>query len=351
MTAAATSRTVGVGMLGYGLGGATFHAPLIKAVDALAVRTIVTSRTADVARDFPGATAASSPQAIFDDPAIELVVISTPNPTHADLAARALRAGKHVVIDKPMTATSVDADRLIALAEDSGRLLSVYHNRRWDGDYRTLKRCIAEGRLGHVVLYEAHYDRFRPAVKPGWREVRDPGSGLLWDLGPHVIDQALDLFGLPETVTADVLTQRPQAHVDDYFALTLGYGRLRAIVGASTLVARPGPHFAVHGDGGSFVKYGMDPQEAALKAGTPVRSPDWGRDDPADYGVLVAADGTRTPVPTEPGAYAEFYARMAAAILDGTPVPVDPRAARDVVRIIELARRSSLERRTVAFAG
>jgi len=341
-------RVTNVGLIGYGMAGSTFHAPVIAAVEALRLTAVATSRSTDVARDLPGVAAVDSPDGIFADPAIELVVIATPNPTHFDLAQRALQAGKHVVIDKPMTTTTADADELIALAAKCGRLLSVYQNRRWDNDFLTVKALVDAGRLGHVYAYEAHYDRYRPAIKPGWRERPQPGSGILFDLGSHLIDQALFLFGMPETVMADVFAQRAEARVDDYFHVILSYRDRRAIVHASTLVREPGPHFAVHGDGGSFLKYGMDGQEAALKAGRPVGGPDWGRDDPAAYGTLVNADGERETIETLPGTYVAFYAGMAAAIAGEAPVPVSAEQARNVIAIIELAQRSAVERRTIA---
>jgi scyllo-inositol 2-dehydrogenase (NADP+) len=340
-------RTIDVGLLGFGMAGSIFHAPIIKAVPSLAITKVFTSRVLDVARDLPAAAAVSTPEQVFADPSIELVVIATPNSTHAELARQALLAGKHVVIDKPMTTTSPDADALIELAAQRGRLLSVYHNRRWDNDFLTLRQLVETGRLGRVYAYESHFDRFRPAIKPGWREVPQPGSGVLFDLGSHLIDQALALFGMPETVTADVFAQRPEALVDDYFHIVLGYGDRRAIVHSSTLVREPGPHFAVHGNAGSFVKYGLDPQEAALKAGRPATTPDWGRDDPAAYGTLVNAAGERETIVTLPGSYASFYAQMAAAVAEGAPVPVRAQSARDVVAVIELARQSAVERCTV----
>jgi scyllo-inositol 2-dehydrogenase (NADP+) len=340
---------VRVGLIGYGMSGSIFHAPVIKAVPSLALAAVCTSRTSDAARDLPDLPVVARPEEIYADPAIELVVIATPNPTHAELARQALEAGKHVVIDKPMTTTVAQADELIALAAARGRLLSVFHNRRWDNDFQTVKSMIEAGRLGAVYAFEVHYDRFRPAIKPGWRERPQPGSGILFDLGSHLIDQALVLFGLPHTVTADVFAQRPQARVDDYFHLVLGYGQRRAILHASTLVREPGPHFAVHGDGGSFLKYGMDSQEAALKAGLPAGSPSWGRDDPAAYGTFVNAAGERETIATIPGTYAAFYAQMAAAITTGGALPITAQAARDVIAIIELAQRSAAERRTIAL--
>ena len=342
-------RVIRVGLAGYGMAGAIFHAPVIAAVPQLRITAVMTSRAEDVARDLPEASTVATARALFADPAIDLVVIATPNPSHFELAEQALRAGKHVVIDKPMTISVGEADALIALAAETGRVLSVYQSRRWDNDFQTVRQLIETGRLGHVSAYEAHYDRFRPEVKAGWRERAQPGSGVLFDLGSHLIDQALTLFGRPETVYADVLNLRPQARVDDYFHIVLGYRDRRAIVHASCLVREPGPHFAVHGDRGSFIKYGMDSQEAALKAGQRVGTPGWGEDDPAAYGTFVAADETRESVPTLPGNYAAYYAGVAAAINGTGPVPVTASAARDVIAIIEIARRSAAERRTIAL--
>jgi len=342
-------RVITVGLLGYGTAGSIFHAPVIQAVPSLKIAAVMTSRIAEVARDLPDAHAVATPAEIFTDPAIELVVVATPNPTHTDLARAALEAGKHVVIDKPMTTTSAEADELIALADARGRVLSVYHNRRWDNDFRTVAALVEAGRLGRVYAYEAHYDRFRPAIKPGWRERPQPGSGLLFDLGSHLIDQALTLFGLPQTLTADVFAQRPHTRVDDYFHIVLGYGERRAIVHAATLVREPGPHFALHGDGGSFLKYGMDGQEAALKAGCPVGTPGWGQDDPAAYGTLVNADGERETIETLPGDYAAYYRGIAAAIAGEGPVPVTAESARNVIATIEFAQRSAAERRTISI--
>ncbi len=348
MTAERALAEIRVGLVGYGMAGSIFHAPVIAAVEGLRLTTVVSGRPADVARDLPGVAVVGAAEAAFADPAIDLIVIATPNTTHAALAQAALEAGKHVVIDKPMTTTLAEADALVALAARQGRMLSVYHNRRWDGDFLTIRTLLADRRLGEVYAYEAHYDRFRPEIKAGWRERALPGSGVLFDLGSHLVDQALVLFGLPETVTADVFAQRPGARVDDYFHIVLGYGKRRAIVHASSLVREPGPHFTLHGDGGSFVKYGLDTQEAALKAGRPVGAPGWGDDDPTAFGRLVDASGARETIPTLPGSYAGYYAAVAAAIARGGPVPVSAESARDVIAVLEAARRSAAERRTIA---
>jgi len=316
-----------VGLAGYGLAGSAFHAPLIRAVERMELAAVLTSRDA--------------PQRVgtFDEllELSQLVVIATPNTTHFDLASAALKAGKHVVIDKPLTTTVDEADHLIALAEQCGRLLTVFHNRRWDGDFLTVRKVLPQ--LGPISLFEACWDRFRPNIKQGWREIPAPGSGVLADLGPHMIDQALQLFGLPDAVSADIIGQRADAQVEDYFDVTLYYGVARICLRCSTLTAEPRPRFAVHGPGGSFVKHGLDTQEAALKAGADPRAPDFGVD--LRDGTLTAPDGSATRVPTERGRYVSFYEAVADAILDGAGLPVDPRDARDGLMLIDLARRSS----------
>jgi scyllo-inositol 2-dehydrogenase (NADP+) len=319
------------GLVGYGLAGAAFHEPLIRACERLEAAAVLTSR------DHP--LRVSSIEELIDRS--ELVVIASPNQSHFPLAKVALEAGRHVVVDKPFTLTVEQSDELITLRQEQKRILTVFHNRRWDGDFLTVRRVLPE--LGELFLYEANWDRFRPAIKQGWREVPDPGSGVLNDLGPHLIDQALQLFGMPDSISADILRQRAEAKVDDYFELTLHYGARRVSVRSSSLVAEPRPRFAMHGAGGSYLKYGLDPQEAQLKAGMDPRDAGFGVDLRA--GIRTLADGTTEEVPTETGRYLSFYEGVAAAILDGAPVPVDPRDARDGLTLIDLARRAAAEGR------
>ncbi|WP_419816664.1 oxidoreductase [Glacieibacterium sp.] len=344
-----TDRTIGVGLVGYGLAGASFHAPLIGAVAGLRLAAVVTSRQDEVAAGWPEARAVEEAGALFADPEIELVVIATPNLTHAPLARAALEAGKHVVIDKPFATDAAEGETLIALAAERGRMLSVFHNRRWDGDYLTVHRLLAEKRLGEISLFEAQWDKFRPAIKTGWREVSAPGSGLLADLGPHLIDQVLQLFGRPDALSADVLTQRAAAETDDYFEVTLHYGTMRAIVSASTLMIVPRPRFRLAGSAGLFEKYGLDPQETWMRAGQRPQDAGFGEDAPGTYGVLTDPKGVATTVPTEPGDYRCFYEGVAAAILHGTPPPVDPADACTGLRLIELARVSAATGRQITL--
>jgi scyllo-inositol 2-dehydrogenase (NADP+) len=321
---------VGVGLIGYGLGGSAFHAPLVRAEPGLRLEAVVTSRAGQVGRDLPGVRVVGSAAELLADPAVELVVVAAPNAVHHQLAAAALRAGRHVVVDKPFTLTTAEADELIELAAAEGRLLSVFQNRRWDGDFLTVRRCLEAGLLGDVSTFVSRYDRFRPAPKGGWKEEAVPGSGILYDLGPHLIDQALVLFGLPETVAADLGVQRPGVEAVDYVHLVLGYGRLRVLLHAGMEVRDPGPRFEVHGDRGSFVTWGLDRQEVD--------------------GTLtceLAGLELRGRLAGVPAAHQAFYAAMAAAVAGQGQVPVVPSEARDTVMVIEHALASAREGRVV----
>lgn len=318
-------------LIGRGLGGRAFHAPLLGALAEFDLRAIAGSADA-----LAGIAAEG----------LELAVISTPNQTHFPLARAALEAGRHVVIDKPFTATLSEADALIALAAKRGKMLSVFHNRRWDGDFLTVRKLLTEGAVGEPVLVEMHWDRFRPAIKPGWREVSAAGAGVLNDLGPHMIDQAVQLFGRPRSISADLCAQRDGAEIDDYFDLTLAYDRLRVRIAAATLIAAPRPRFAVHGTFGSFIKDGLDPQEEALKSGASPLGPGFFLDERP--GTLFR-DGAAHPVPTEPGQYLDYYRGVARAIRQGAPPPVWPAEAREVQLLLEVARQSAAEGRSISL--
>lgn len=337
------------GLIGYGLGGMAFHAPLIDAVPELELAAIVTSRAAVVHERYPEVQVVPDVATLLADPGIALVVVSTPNDTHFPLAKAALEAGKHVVIDKPFANAVAEAEALIELAEARGTLLSVFHNRRWDGDFLTLRTLLDQGRLGEITLYEARWDRFRPGLRDSWHETAGPGGGNLIDLGPHLIDQALTLFGHPDKVAGDIIAQREGSLVDDYFELTLHYGRMRAILSSASIVPAPRPRFAVHGTKASFVKYGIDPQEAQLRAGGRADDPGHGVEEPAQYGMLVSSDGAKQPIPSERGDYRRFYSGVAQAIEAQAPSPVPPADALAGLRIIELARESAAAGRSLPF--
>lgn len=323
-----------VGLAGYGLAGSVFHAPLIRACQRMELAAVLTSR------DVP--TRVDKVDALLE--ASDLVVIATPNDSHFALARAALEGGKHVVVDKPFMVTPGEADAVITLARKQGLALTIFQNRRLDSDFLTVRKLLP--RLGEIMLFEAQWDRFRPAIKAGWREVPHLGAGVLSDLGSHMIDQALLLFGMPEAISADILAQRPSAEVDDYFDLTLYYGGRRVCLRCSTLVPEPRPRFAVHGTAASFVKHGLDPQESQLKAGMTPRDPDFGLD--GRDGMLTPADGPAEAIPTERGDYRAFYESVADALLDGAPVPVDPVDARNGLRLIDLARQAARQGQRLA---
>ena len=342
---------VNVALLGYGLAGANFHAPLVALDPRLRLARVATSRCDEVARDHPLAIVSTDADSALSADDIDLVVIATPNKTHAALARDALLAGKHVVVDKPFVPDPDEGEALIALAKQRGLMLTVFHNRRWDADFLTVARLVREGRLGEIHHAEFRWDRFRPGIREGWKELPEEGTGLLADLGPHLIDQALFLFGPPEMLTGDVACQRIGGLVDDYFELTLHYSARRVILSASTLIAAPRPRFALHGSEGSFVKYGVDPQEDWMRAGKKPGDRGYGIELAAAYGVLAAPDGRQEPVPTERGDWPVFYGQVASAILDGTSPPVDPADAVTGLKIIECARRSAREGRSLLFTS
>ncbi len=330
------TTTLNVALLGYGYAGKTFHAPLIAGVSGLRLAAVGSSDAAKVRADWPDLPVSDDFDALLSQSDIDLAVIATPNDTHYDLARRALLAGRHVVVDKPFTLTVAEARQLAALAEQSGRLLSVFHNRRWDSDFLTLRQLLADNALGEVAHFESHFDRYRPLIRPRWRERASGGGGLWYDLGPHVADQALQLFGPPVAIYADLARQRQGAEAVDYCHVLLRYPRLRVILHASALVAGGSPRFTVHGDAGSYIKYGLDTQEDALKAGQRPGGPDWGS-DPRD-GVLTRATGDNLhseSYPTLPGDYRLYYAQVRDAIQTGAANPVPAEEAIAVMEVIE----------------
>ncbi len=338
------AHPIGVGILGCGYATATFHAPLVQGVPGLELRAISSRDPEKVRAVCPEARAVASPEALLGLPEIELVVIPTPNETHYPLACMALEAGKHVVVDKPFTITLAEASDLKARAERAGRLLSVFHNRRWDADFLTLKQVLASGELGRILHFESHFDRFRPEVRDRWRERPGAGSGLWYDLGPHLLDQCLQLFGWPDAIQLDRAVQRKGAVVDDWFHAVLAYGPMRAILHAGSVVPDPALRFTVHGDRGTFTKEGLDPQEEALKGGTRP-SPGWGQ-DPVPARIALG-EGVRRRLDCVPGDYPAFYVAVREAVLGGGANPVPPEEAMDVMRLLEWGLLSVKERRTV----
>jgi scyllo-inositol 2-dehydrogenase (NADP+) len=344
--------TIRVGLIGYGLSGKVFHAPLIQRVKGLELVAVVSSNPDKVLRDLPDVDVVSTPEELLERKDIELVVIATPNTLHHPYAKAAIMAGKHVVVEKPFTITTEEADELIDLARQHRVLLSVYHNRRWDNDFLTVQRLIESGCLGELALYEAHYDRYRPKVRDRWREHDIPGAGTLYDLGSHLIDQALVLFGPPQTVWADLEAQRTGAQTVDYFHLVLDYGRLKVVLHSGSLVRGDGPRFQIHGEKGSFIKYGLDPQEDQLKQGMAPGDQGYGVGQVEHDGELTVELGglsVKGRVETLPGTYHAYYEGIVEAIQSEKPAPVTAEEARNVIKVIECAIRSHREKRVVTF--
>jgi predicted dehydrogenase len=343
-----------VGLVGYGYAGKTFHAPLIAAVPALELSAVASSDAAKVHADWPGVTVHATPAELVARDDIDLVVIATPNDTHFPLARDALLAGRHVVVDKPFTVKLDDARELVGLARERGRLLSVFHNRRWDGDFLTLRRLVDDGALGRIVEMSSRHDRWRPEVRQRWRESAGPGAGLWFDLGPHLVDQALQLFGHPRGITLQRDLTREGALADDWFHAHLRYDRLHVHLHASMLAADSAPRFTLHGTGGSFVKDGLDAQEDALKAGArPTWPPQagWGIDPGLATRVTRAADGATVHefVAMQPGAHQAYFAAVASAIHGEAPNPVPPEEALAVMELIELGIQSAARRRELEW--
>jgi predicted dehydrogenase len=333
-----------VALVGYGLGGRSFHAPMIATTPGMRLAAIVTrdaERQRQARSEHPDARIVDSPQELFADAgAIDLVVISTPNRTHVSLAFQAIRADIAVVVDKPIAPTSAEARLIAEEARRRGLFLTVYQNRRWDGDFLTLRRLIAEGALGTVHRFESRFERWRPTPKPGWRELGDPAEagGLLFDLGTHLIDQALSLFGPVTDVYAEIDRRRPGVVVDDdmFLALTHASGT-RSHIWAAMVAAQSGPRFRALGDRAAYTKYGMDVQEDALRGGQRPGTPQWGMELPQHHGMLGVGDDVRR-VPTERGDYREFYVAVVRSLREGSPPPVDVNDALATLEIIERAR-------------
>ena len=328
-----------VGLVGFGLAGKTFHAPFIRLVDGLRLSTIArTSGAADPA--YPGVKFVRSVEELLSDDEIDVVVVATPNDSHAAIARESLLAGRHVVVDKPFAPTLKEAEELVELAKSRDRLITVFQNRRWDGDFKTVQQVIASGALGRIVIYESHFDRFRPNLRGSWHERPMPGMGLLFDLAPHLIDQALLLFGPPETISADLRKERDGSQVDDAFDITFHYPRMRALLRASAMTAAPGPRFWICGRNGTFTKYGLDPQEEAMKRGGDPLQPDWGAEPEEAWGTLTTEAGSKR-VPTMPGNYRAYYENVRDAILGRARLEVAADQALDVMRALEHAMASS----------
>ncbi len=343
-----------VGLVGFGLAGRSFHAPVIRAVPGLHLAAILQRSGTEAAEKYPNVRIVQSMEELLAIPEIRLVVIATPNETHYQFARQCLETGRDVVVDKPFTTTLEEAVSLVQFAKGAKRLLTVYQNRRYDGDFQTIRQLVAVATLGRIVRFETTYDRFRPQLKPAaWRETARPGSGILFDIAPHLIDHALVLFGLPEAVTADVRTERENAVADDAFDITLHYSNgMRAVLRSSILAAAPRPRFVLLGTQGSFVKQTFDPQEMNLRRGFIPEGKPWGYEPEENWGVLTTPVGEsfeQRRIPSATCDYRDYYANVRDAILGLAELAVTPEYALDVMRILELARESSQKRCTVPW--
>ncbi|WP_152081051.1 oxidoreductase [Enterobacter oligotrophicus] len=334
-----SGKTINVALIGYGFVGKTFHAPLIQSVDGLKLAVVSSRDEEKVKRDIPDVIVVGTPEEAIQHPDIDLVVIASPNATHAPLATLALHSGKHVVVDKPFTLDMQEARDLIALAKEKQLLLSVFHNRRWDSDFLGIKQVIEQGTLGNVKHFESHIDRFRPEVRVRWREQNVPGSGLWFDLGPHLIDQTLQLFGLPQSVQGNIATLRDGAEINDWAHVVLNYPEHKVVLHCSMLVAGGTSRFTVHGDKASVLKGRIDQQEVQLLAGVIPGSEHWGED--SDDMVLFDANGETSRVKTPKGDQRQYYLNVHDALTGKSENPVHPVEALAVMAVLEAAVKSS----------
>jgi len=344
-------RQINTALVGFGMTAKVMHVPFLVTNPKYKVTAVLERHKSESVHLFPEAEIVRSIDALLQRPELELVIITTPNESHFTYAQQALQAGKHVVLEKPFTITSADAAQLVQLAKETKKILSPFHNRRYVADFRTMQQIMQQSLLGDVHTFEGHFDRYRPKPKPNaWREEDKPGSGILYDLGPHLIDQVLCLFGLPRTITADIRRQRSFSVVDDAFDLRLDYGFLTAILRAGMLVREPGPRYQLHGTRGSFLKWGEDVQEALLKEGVLPRAADWGTEPQEQYGLLHTETGDETVrkhYPSLPGHFGLYYQHLYETIVHGAPLKELPEHGYNTIKLIELAFESSRQQRTL----
>lgn len=343
---------VNTALLSYGMSGEVFHAPLLMANPRFNLSAVVQRKTDNAQKHYPSIKVIRTVDEVIQDPAIELIIVNTPNETHFPFAVQALEAGKHVVVEKPFTVTIKEANELIELSKRKNKILSAFQNRRWDGDFLTLKKVIDEKWVGKIVEFEAHYDRFRNYIESNtWKEEEGIGKGILYNLGSHMLDQALVLFGMPDEVDARVGIQRPGGRVDDFYDIRLQYKDLNVIIKSSYLVREQGPRYILHGTEGSFItSSGIDPQEQALKEKKIPGSAGWGTHDKESWGKLnTTVNGLHVEgkIETIPGNYMAFYQNLYEVIREGGPLDVKPEQARDVIILIEAAYESNRQRRAI----
>jgi len=344
-------RTINTALASYGMSGEIFHAPLISTHKGFNLYKIL-ERTKNRSHErYPTVNIVKSYKEILDDDKVDLIVVNTPDKDHYEMALQAIQSGKHVIVEKPFTLRVNEADHLIAESEKTGKILSVFHNRRWDGGFLTIQKIINEKMLGRLVEYESHFDRYRNYLKQeSWKEQVSSGSGTIYNLGSHLIDEALVLFGLPESVFADIRILRSGAEVDDAFILLMKYPGIMVTLKSSYLVREPGPKYSLHGTHGSFLKWGTDPQEDDLKSGKIPGGSDWGREAEETWGTLnTDMNGTHYSgkYETLPGNYLGYYDDIYDCIINHKKPAVTAQQGRDVIRVIEAAKKSSATGKTI----
>jgi scyllo-inositol 2-dehydrogenase (NADP+) len=341
-----------VGLVGFGMVGRVFHGPLISSVDGLELAAVLERSSNKAAERYPGIVTYRSLEEMLADSSLGLFVVATPSGTHFEIASRILRVGKNVIVDKPMAMSSAEIAELKTLAAAKNVLLAPFQNRRWDSDFQTLQKVLDEGSLGRLAYFESRFDRWRPGMPKErlWKEDPALGGGVLLDLGTHLADQALALFGKPEAIAADVLREREWARASDGFEICLRYPGFRVVLGSSSLTLPAGPRFHLRGAKGNYWKYGLDPQEAALNKITRIEDPGWGREPQAEWGMLhIGIDGGTVTRPVEPerGDYRRYYAGIRDALLGKAPAPVTALDSWRVARLLEWAVESSEQRREI----
>lgn len=335
------NKQINTGIIGFGLSGKVFHAPFIHAHDGFNLKKIVERNREESRKIYPYVEPVSDYQNLIKDKSLDLIVVCTQNTLHFPMVKESLLAGKHVVVEKPFTPSSKEADELIKIAEKVNRKIFVYHNRRWDGDFLTIKKILDGDLLGDLYEYEAHFDRYTPNLdRNAWRDENIDGSGILYDLGAHLIDQALNLFGYPDNLNADIQAQRENSPVDDYFKIELNYPELKVILSAGMLVKDLGPRFSLKGNKGTFVKFGIDPQEEALKKGLMPNTENWGMEEKEDWGIMdaiIEGKNCNCQIETLPGNYMGFYDNVYDVIVNDGEMMVKPEEAWNVIKTIEMA--------------
>ena len=341
-------KPIKTAIIGYGLSGSKFHAPFIKDMKEFELSAIVVRDPEKIRSQVEDIPVYDSIERVLEEvPEIELVIISTPTPTHYSVAKTAIKAGKHLIVEKPFVVTIEEGEELIALAKEHNTVLSVYQNRRWDGDYLTVKSLMDSGKLGSVHTIEMNWDRYRKEVRDRWKEADIPGSGVFYDIAPHMLDQALCLWGEPYAIYGNMQKQREGAKATDYFHVVLEYEQGSILIRGGTLVSAQTPRFAIHGSEGSYIICGHDPQEAQLQAGIMPSDEEYGKRDENRLSIFVKPDGTQEKIEVAKGNYADYFKQVANAIHEGGPVPVTAEEGLAVIRLIEAGIESAREKKIV----